>query len=59
MAKPEAPGDGHYVFATYLKPGYHQIMIYDPQIDKAFCQEFIVEFDNCIEIYPELPIVNK
>lgn len=59
QAEPEEPGDTHYVFAAYLKPGYHQFFIYDPLVDKVYCQEFVVEQDNCIQIYPELPRVNK
>lgn len=55
----EEPGDGHYVFASFLKPGYHQFYIYDPLVDKAFCQEFVIEQDNCFELYPELAKVNK
>ena len=31
-----------YVYAEYLKPGYHQLLIYDPLIEKAFCKDFIV-----------------
>ena len=54
-AGPEQPGDGHYVFATYLEPGYHQFLIYDPLIDKAFCQEMVVDFNPYQQIYPELP----
>ena len=36
-AKLEQPGDSHYVFATYLKPGYHQFFIYDPLVEKVYC----------------------
>lgn len=36
----------HFVFATYLVPGYHQLIIYDPMIDKAFCQELIVDYGH-------------
>ena len=26
-----------YVYANYLKPGYHQLLIYDPSLDRGFC----------------------
>lgn len=59
FAPPEAPGDGHYVFASFLNPGYHQFFIYDPLVDKAYCQEFVIEQDTCFELYPELSKMNK
>lgn len=30
-------GNQHYVFAAMLEPGYHQFIIYDPAVNKAFC----------------------
>lgn len=51
----EPPGDNHYVFAAFLEPGYHQFIIYDPLIEKAYCQETIIEFNNYQLIYPEMP----
>ena len=58
-ATAEPPGDSHYVYAAYLKPGYHQFIIYDPLIDKAFCQEMIVGLNCYQQIYPELPIASE
>ena len=26
-----------YAFAGFFPPGYHQCLIYDPHIDRAFC----------------------
>lgn len=59
MAHPERPGDAHYVFATFLTPGYHQFFVFDPLLDKVYCQEMIVEYNNCIHVYPELSRTNK
>ena len=41
-----AASSSHYVFAAYLEPGLHQIVIYDPLLDEAYCHEFIVELDH-------------
>ena len=46
-----------YVYAQYLKPGYHQFLIYDPQENKAFCKDFIVYQNLREDIYPEYPII--
>ena len=35
-------GQEWYVYAAYLKPGYHKLLIYDPEMDRAFCKDFIV-----------------
>lgn len=51
----EPPGDGHYVFATFLEPGYHQFIIYDPLVEKAYCQEMVIEFNDYQLLYPEMP----
>ena len=55
----EKCNDSHYMFATFLQPGYHQFFIFDPLTDKIYCQECVVEFNTCHYIYPELPTVNK
>lgn len=56
---PEAPmesdGSDHYVFAELLDPGFHQLIIYDPELHKAFCKEFIVDYNHQQVLYPELP----
>ena len=45
----------YYVFAGYLKPGYHQILIYDPKVEKAFCKDFVVNLNLREDIFPECP----
>jgi hypothetical protein len=43
-----------FVYATYLPPGYHKVLIYDPLQDKAFCKDFVVAL-NQQDWYPEYP----
>jgi hypothetical protein len=33
------------MFAEFCKPGYHQILIYDPEIDRAFVKDFVVHLN--------------
>lgn len=56
-AKPESVEHGcdHYAFAAFVEPGYHQFIIYDPDTDRAFCQEMMVDFNHQQALYPELP----
>lgn len=51
----EPDGSSHYVFACMAEAGYHQIIIYDPLLNKAFCKEFIVEHTDQWMLFPELP----
>ena len=46
-----------YIYATYLKPGYHQLLIYDPTLDRIFCKDFVVNLNTREDIYPEFPIL--
>lgn len=34
-----------FSYATFLKPGYHQFIIYDPALDRAFCQDFVAKLN--------------
>jgi len=43
-----------FVYATFLQPGYHMFLIYDPLNDRAFCKDIVVELSKT-EVYPELP----
>ena len=43
-----------YMFAASLKPGYHQLLIYDPQLERAFCKDFVVNL-NQRGVFPEFP----
>lgn len=47
-------GEDWYVYGAYLKPGYHKLLIYDPQSGKAFCKDFVVNL-NKGNPYPEFP----
>ena len=52
----ESPKDESiYVFAGYIKPGYHQIAIYDPLMQKSFYKDFIVNLNLREDLYPEYP----
>ena len=46
-----------YVYATWAKPGHHQIMIYDPMLNKAFCKDFMINLNFRESIFPEFPIL--
>jgi len=49
-----SPCKNSFVYAAWLKPGYHQFVIYEPIEERAFCQEIFVE-PSRYEAYPELP----
>ena len=46
-----------FVFAGFMKPGYHQILIYDPMMHKAYCKDFIINLNLREDLYPEYPIM--
>ena len=48
-------GSDQYIYAGYLKPGYHQLLIYDPALERAFCQDFIVNLNMREDMFPEYP----
>jgi len=48
-------GCNHYCFAQFLDPGYHQLIIYDPQTEQAFCQELVIDINYQQVLFPELP----
>lgn len=45
-----------FVFAGFFPPGYHQCLIYDPAIDRAFCKDFVVQLNKRDFVYPEYPL---
>ena len=45
-----------YIYAALLKPGYHQLHIYDPQSERAFCQDFVLKL-NSVDLFPEFPLL--
>ena len=47
------------MYAAFLKPGYHQVLIYDPALEKAFCQDFVVNLNQREDLYPEYPTIEK
>ena len=44
----------YFVFAAVLPPGYHQVLIYDPQLERAFCKDVVIKL-NERDQYPEYP----
>ena len=44
-----------YLYATYLKPGFHQLVIYCPLSKRAFCKEVVIDQNGQEANYPELP----
>ena len=46
-----------YVYAAFLKPGYHQLLIYDPLLEKAFCKDFMLNINTRQDIFPEYPVI--
>jgi len=47
-----------FVFSGIFPPGYHQILIYDPQQERLFCKDFVVQH-NHKDQFPEIPKNNK
>ena len=46
-----------YVYAGYLKPGYHQLLIYDPILERAYAKDFVLNLNLREDIYPEYPVL--
>ncbi len=34
-----------FTFADFLPPGYHQILIYDPLLERAFAKDFVIKLN--------------
>ena len=47
------------MFADFMKPGYHQLLIYDPKANRAYCKDFIVNMNTKDNIFPEYPLHDK
>lgn len=47
--------NGVFVYAAYLKPGLHQFVIFDPESGRAFCKELMIDLNNQVAEFPELP----
>ena len=46
----------YFVYAAFLPPGYHQLIIFDPEEQRAFAKDVIVGM-NHKDFYPEFPIL--
>ena len=44
----------HFIYAALLPPGHHSFLIYDPELDKAFCKELVIEA-NSQDFYSDMP----
>ena len=39
-----------------MQPGYHQFLIYDPKLERAFCKDFVTKLNQRDFVYPEYPL---
>ena len=46
-----------FIFAQFLNPGYHKILIYDPETHRAYCKDFTVDLNLREDLYPEYQII--
>ena len=51
-------GNDTYVFADYLRPGYHQLLIFDPLLERAYCKDFMLNINLREDLFPEYPILH-
>jgi len=47
-----------FTFAGIYPPGYHQVLIYDPELNRAFCKDFVVKHNSKDFYYPEYPVTS-
>ena len=47
-----------YVYANFLKPGYHQLLIFDPLLEKAYSKDLMVNVNLRDDLFPEYPIID-
>jgi hypothetical protein len=43
-----------FVYSAYLSPGVHNMLIYDPETERAFIKEINCSINES-DFYPELP----
>ena len=43
-----------FIYAAYLPPGLHQLVLYCPVTKRAFCKDIIVDLST-LDPYPEFP----
>lgn len=58
VSEPNVSAKEWYTFAEFLQPGYHQILIYDPKTERAYCKEFVAKLNERDFVYPEYPKYN-
>ena len=46
-----------YIYADFLKPGYHQLLIFDPLLERAYCKDFMLNLNLREDIFPEYPVM--
>jgi len=46
-----------FIYAGFLKAGYHRLLIYDPLLGRAFCKDFVVNLNLREGVYPEYPVM--
>ena len=44
----------HFIYAALLPPGHHSFLIYDPELDRAFCKELVIDA-NSQDFYSDMP----
>jgi hypothetical protein len=44
-----------FTFAGFYPPGYHQFLIYDPKLERAYCKDFVLKLNQRDFAYPEYP----
>lgn len=45
-----------FTFAAFVPAGYHQVLIYDPLLERAFCKDMVVKQNERDFVYPEYPV---
>jgi len=45
-----------FTFAAFVPAGYHQVLIYDPLLERAFCKDMVVKQNDRDFVYPEYPV---
>lgn len=50
------PSNICFIYAAYLKPGHHKVLIYCPKTQRAFFKHIIVQLNTC-DNYPEFPMM--
>ena len=46
-----------YIYADFLKPGYHQLLIFDPLLERAYCKDVMININLREDLFPEYPII--